>query len=127
MATNECIPLFRPGSDVTALTTAAVTGKTFVDISATRDATEGLFKVATATAAARAWGVAAYDAASGARVPVIAGPGTIVPVTAGGAITAGAQVEVGANGKAVVLASGIAVGKALETGVNNTDCLIRLY
>ena len=127
MATNECIPLFRPGSDVTCLTTAAVVGKTFVDISATRDATEGLFKVATATSAARAFGVAAYDAASGARVPVIAGPGTIVPVTAGGAITAGAEVEVGASGKAVTLASGKAVGKALETGANNVDCFVRLY
>lgn len=124
---NECIPLFRPGADVTCLTTGAVTGKTFVDISATRDATTGLFKVATAAAASKALGVAAYDAASGARVPVIAGPGHIVPVTARGAITAGAEVEVGGTGGIVTLASGKAVGKALETGSNGNDCFIELY
>lgn len=124
---NECIPLFRPGSDVTALTTANVTGKTFVDVSATRDATTGLIKVATATAAARAWGVAAYDATSGNRVAVICGPGTIAPVTAGGTIAFGAEVEVGASGKAVTLASGKAVGKAVEAGTNNVDVFIRLY
>lgn len=124
---NEAIPLFRPGSDVTCLTTAAVTGKRFAGISATRDTTTGLLKVATCTAAARALGVFAYDAASGARVPVIAGPGTIIHVDCGGTITAGAQVEVGASGKAVVLASGVAVGHALETGANNAEVLIRLY
>lgn len=124
---NEAIPLFRPGSDVTCLTTAAVTGKTFVDISATVDATTGLLKVATAAAGARALGVAAYDAGSGARVPVIAGPGTIVYVTGGAGITAGAEVEVGTGGKVITLASGKAVGKSLGTGANNTDTLIRLY
>ncbi len=123
---NEAIPLFRPGSDVTCLTTAAVVGKTFVDVSATVDST-GMIKVATAAAGARALGVAAYDAASGARVPVIAGPGTIVHVTGGAAITAGAEIEVGTGGKAITLASGKAVGKSLGTGANNTDTLVRLY
>jgi hypothetical protein len=123
---NEAIPLFRPGSDVTCLTTAAVTGKRFAGISATRDATTGLLKVATCTAAAKAFGVFAYDAADASRVPVISGP-VIVHVDCGGTITAGAQVEVGASGKAVVLASGVAVGQALETGANNAEVLIRLY
>jgi len=124
---NEAIPLFRPGSDVTCLTTGAVTGKTFVDVSATVDSTTGLIKVATASAGAKALGVATYDAASGARVPVICGPGTIVHVTGGAAITAGAEVEVGTGGKVITLASGKAVGKSLGTGANNTDTLIRLY
>jgi hypothetical protein len=31
---NECIPLYRPGLDITAVTTGAVVGKTFVDYSA---------------------------------------------------------------------------------------------
>lgn len=123
---NEAIPLFRPGSDVTCLTTAAVVGKTFVDVSATVDAT-GMIKVATASAAARAFGVATYDAASGARVPVICGPGTIVPVTAGGTITAGADVEVGAAGKAVALAAGKPAGKAVQAGTLNNDVLVRIY
>jgi hypothetical protein len=127
---NEAVPLFRPGADLTCLTTASVVGKTFVDISATRDATTGLLKVATAGAGVAALGVAAYDAthvSGGTRCRVIAGPGTIVHVTAGAAITAGAEVETNASGKVITLASGRAVGKALETGVNNTDTLIRLY
>lgn len=121
---NESKPLFRPGADVTALTTGAVTGKTFVGVSATRDAATGLVKVAPATAAAKPFGVAAADAASGKTLLVQRGG--ILFVACGGAITAGAQVEVGASGKAVVLASGVPVGTALETGVNNQDVLIAL-
>lgn len=124
---NECIPLFRPGGDVTALTTGSVVGKTFVDISATRDATTGLFKVATASAGARAFGVASYDVASGGRVPVIAGPGVIVPVTARATIAFGAEVEVGGTGGVITLASGKAVGKAVEAGTNGNNILIELY
>jgi hypothetical protein len=124
---NECTPLFRPGADITCLTTGAVTGKTFVDISATRDTTEGLIKVATATAAGLSFGVAAYDAASGARVPVVRGKGSIVPVTAGGTIAAGAEVEVGSSGKAVTIASGKARGRAVEAGTNGNDVMIELY
>ena len=121
---NEAKPLFRPGADVTALTTGAVTGKTFVGVSATRDATTGLVKVATATAAAKAFGVASKDIASGATGSILRGG--LVFVTAGGNITAGAQVEVGSGGKAVALASGVAVGQALETGSNNNDVLVAL-
>ena len=124
---NECTPLFRPGADVTVLTTGTVVGKTFVDISATRDATTGLIKCATATAAGLSFGVAAYDAASGARVPVIRGKGSIVPVAAGGTIAFGAEVEVGASGKAVTIASGIARGRAVEAGTNGNDVFIELY
>ncbi|MGZ9829870.1 capsid cement protein [Tsukamurella ocularis] len=121
---NEAKPLFRPGANVTAVTTAAVTGKTFVGVSATRDTDSGLVKVAPATAAAKPFGVAGYDAASGATLPVLRGG--ILFVTAGGAIAAGAQVEVAAGGKVVTLASGVAVGTALETGSNNNDVLIAL-
>lgn len=124
---NECTPLFRPGRDVTVLTTGAVTGKTFVDVSATRDTATGLFKVATAAAGAKALGVATKDAASGARLAVIKAPGTIVPVTAGATIAFGAEVEVGTGGKVITLASGKAVGKALEAGTNNNDIFINLY
>lgn len=120
---NEAAPLFRPGADVTVKTTGAVTGKTFVAVSATRDA-DGLIKCATATGAAKAFGVAARDIASGDVGAILRGG--IVPVTAGGAITAGAQVEVGAAGKAVTLASGVAVGHAVETGSNGNDVLIAL-
>ena len=121
---NECTPLFTPGKSITALTTGAVTGKTFVAISAAPD-TYGQLKVATATGAAHIFGVAARDAASGARVLVI--KGGVVPVTAGGTIAVGAEVEVGSGGKAVTLASGKAVGVACSAGTNNNDVLVDLH
>lgn len=121
---NEAKPLFRPGQEVTALTTADVTGKTFVKITATRDATTGLVKVGPGTAGSNAFGVASADIASGATGSILRGG--LVFVTAGGSITAGARVEVGANGKAVAFSSGIAVGTACETGSSDVDCLIAL-
>lgn len=124
---NECIPLFRPGADLTVLTTAAVTGKTFIDLDGARDAASGLIKAKTATAAGPTFGVAVMDAPSGARVAVIRGRNSIVPVTAGGTIAAGAEVEVGANGRAVTLASGRARGRAIEAGTSGNDVFIELY
>ncbi|OBK91487.1 capsid cement protein [Mycolicibacter sinensis] len=121
----EATPLFRPGAEVTALTSAAVTGKRFVGLSATRDGFTGLVKVAHAGQGAKAFGVAAYDAASGATLPILRGG--IVPVTAGGSITAGDQVEVGTDGKAVKLASGVAVGQAIETATSGDDVFVALF
>jgi hypothetical protein len=121
---NESKPLFRPGQEVTALTTGAVTGSTFVAVSATRDSTTGLVKVAAAGAGVKPFGVASADIASGAKGLIHRGG--ILFVTAGAAITAGAQVEVGTGGKAVTLASGVAVGTALETGSNNNPVLVAL-
>lgn len=122
---NECIPHYRPGADVTAVTTAAVVGKTFVDLSAAL--TTGIASVATATAAGLSVGVATRDTASGARVAVIRGRGTILPVTAGGTIAYGAEVEVGTGGKAVTIASGKARGRAWSAGTNGNDVIIELY
>lgn len=122
---NECIPLYRPGHDVSAVATTAITGKTFVDWSAAL--TTGLPSVATATAAGKVAGVASYDAASGARVAIQRGKGLIVPVTAGAGITALAEVEVGTGGKVVTASSGVKVGRALSAGTNNNDCFIELY
>ena len=124
---NECIPLYQPGKHITAAVATAVTGKTFVDISGAtlNPATGALISVAPATAAGKVLGVAAFDAAVGAQVPVI-GEG-VVPVTAGAAITAGAEVEVGTGGKAITLASGKSVGRALTTAANNADVYVRLY
>ena len=124
---NECIPLYQPGEHITAAVATAVTGKTFVDISGQtlNPATGALISVAPATAAGKVLGVAAFDAAVGAQVLAI-GEG-VVPVTAGAAITAGAEVEVGTGGKAITLASGKAVGRALTTAANNADVYVRLY
>jgi hypothetical protein len=122
---NECVPLYRPGLDITAVTTGAVTGKTFVDYSAAL--TTGLVSVNTATAAGKVAGVAAYDAASGARVTVIRGKGQIVPVTAGGTIAALAEVEVGASGRPVTFSAGVKVGRALSAGTSGNEMFVELY
>lgn len=126
---NECIPLFRPGQDVSATASAAVTGKRFVDwtgyFSLTTPST--LPTAAHATAAGKIAGVAAYDAASGSRVAIIRGKGQIVPVTAAGSITAGAELEVGTAGKATTFSAGVKVGRALSAGSTDTDMWVELY
>lgn len=63
----------------------------------------------TATAAGNAIGVSRSDAAIGEQFPADVLGTTLV--TAGGPIAANAAVEVGANGKAVTLAAGKAVGR----------------
>jgi predicted RecA/RadA family phage recombinase len=120
---NELIPYEEPGQRVTCQASAGVTGKRFVNISGNRTA-GGKYQVAHATAAAAAFGVAVYDAVSGDPVGVIRAG--IVPVTAGGTIAAGARVEVGTNGQAVTLASGIAVGTCCDGATNGNDARIAL-
>lgn len=126
---NECIPLFRPGDDITCQVSAAVLGKRFVSLSATRDVTTGLMVVAQSGAAARHFGVAAYDQPTvGSRVPVIRGKGSIIPVTSGAAIAFNAELEVDASGRAVTFSAGAKVGRAVEAvGAANTDVMIELY
>lgn len=121
----ECTPYKMPGADVTAQATAAVIGKRFVGISGDILA-DGSLRVAHAAAGTRALGVAKYDAASGAKVGVFAGKGTVLPVTAGANIVAGVAVEVGTSGQAITLASGIAVGIAETAAVSGQDARIRL-
>lgn len=126
---NDCIPLYRPGADITAQTTAAVTGKTFVDVSGPVNPVDGtLLRVKPASAGGTAVGVAVSDAPNGARVAVIAGPGHVVPVTAAGAITAGAEVAAAAGGKATTASGAGAVGRAWSTTTAaDTDVFVELY
>ncbi|GAB7039710.1 MULTISPECIES: DUF2190 family protein [Catenuloplanes] len=120
---NELIPFEEPGQRITAQASATVTGKRFVNISGNRTA-GGKYQVAPATAAGAVFGVATYDAASGEPVGVIRSG--IVPVTAGGTIAAGARVEVGTNGQAVTLASGVAVGQCVDGVTSGNDARIAL-
>lgn len=130
----ECIPYKKPGEDITAKAGAAITGKRFVLPSANRTgggggglstALDNVYVVQHATAAGAALGVSAQTAASGSLVGVICGG--IVPVTAGGTIDAGDEVEVGAAGVAVTLASGKAVGICMTGATNGNDAEIYLY
>jgi len=134
---NECIPFYRPGSDLTAQVGTAVTGKTFVAISANRQsgpalantANGGNIVIAPCAANLRAFGVAVYDSPVGDKVPIIT-TGAVVPVTADGAITAGVDIIVGLNGKAKAqpaTATGVAVGVALSAAVDGAEAQVKLF
>lgn len=120
---NECAPYYEPGSRITAEAEVPVTGKRFVAISGNKQTTDpaaqstdgGNIIVSPCGAGLRGLGVAVMDAAAGAKVPIITSPGTVVPVTAGGSITAGDELQVTTGGKVVTI--GAAAHAALNTGV----------
>lgn len=127
MSTTIANPsVYDPGATITGQATAAVTAKRFLAISGNRTA-GGNISVATAAAAGRTCGVAGNDAAVGELVRVVRGGGRVVRVTASGAIGAGAEVQVGANGTAATLAAGVAVGYAITSAADATDAEISLY
>lgn len=129
-----CIPYYEPQGRLTGYCSAAVVGKTFVDISGAiqsgpllnTSANGGNITVATAAAASHALGVAAFDAPINTQVTIYV-QGMTVPVTAGANIASGVDVEVGATGFAVTLASGKPVGKCLTAALSGADAMIRLY
>jgi hypothetical protein len=135
---NDAIPTLRPGADFTAQVTAAVTGKRFVKISADRSSGPGLaataegsnYKVAPCGAGQAAIGVAKYDQATvGGKVGVIREG--VVPVTAGGTITAGAYVMSDATGQAVAWTSAASeanakLGVAMSGATAGNDCEVAL-
>lgn len=117
---NDCIPYKRPGEDLSAKATAAITGKRFVKISGNRTSgpllsttSEGsVYQAAPAVLGDRAIGVAAWDAALNDIFSIITAG--VVPVTSGAAIVAGAEVQSDANGQAVTLAAGKSLGVCLN-------------
>lgn len=88
--------------------TAALTSRRFVTVAG-----------AVPAAGANALGVARSDGATGETVAVDV-LGTAV-VEAGGAISAGAAVEVDASGRAVTQSTGVTVGRALEAAAAAGD------
>lgn len=120
---GEITPLFRPGHHITCRATANVMGKRFVGVSATR-ADDGLIQVATAAAGSKALGIAAHDASAGQLVTVLTVG--VVPIPAGANITAGAQVEVDATGRAAPLDEGRPNGLAIENGTTGSDLMVAL-
>jgi len=69
---------------------------------------------------AAALGVFADSAETGDDVAVDLG---IIPVEAGGAITAGAEVQAGTNGKVITKAAGITVGRAVDAAAADGDII----
>jgi hypothetical protein len=85
-------------------------------------------QVAQCVAGDRAFGVAGFDGANaGDVIPVINGPGIVVPMNAGAAITAGQEVQSDANGDAIPLAAGKSNGMALSGAGLGTTVYVRLY
>ncbi|WP_018599664.1 capsid cement protein [Mycobacterium sp. 155] len=127
MSTTIANPsVYDPGANITAQATAVVTARTFLAISGNR-VSGGNLAVATATAAGRVCGVAGNDAANGGLVTVVRGNSRVVRVTTAGIIAAGAEVEVGAAGKAVTKTAGVAVGYAVTGAASGDDAEISLY
>ncbi len=125
---GEAIPLYRPGDDVTATAGVAVAGRKFVEITGALNPANGTnVTVGLPTAGGTVFGVAAYDAAANARVAVIRGSKTIVPVLAAGVIAVGAEVQVDAAGAVITKSAGVAVGRAVTAGTNNAECFVSLY
>jgi len=134
---NECIPYYEPGARLTGHCEAAVTGKRLVDISdppqsggpgggLSTSTSGGNIVVSHAPAGGLAIGVASYDAAIAKKVSII-GPGAVVPVTAGGTITAGQEVEAAAGGKVIAQDTGRAIGRAFSSATLDTDCAVLIY
>jgi hypothetical protein len=136
MPLNECQSLFEPGEDLTGHCTAPVVGKTFLKVSGVTPGglLGGSENIRVATAGAGQWaiGVAGHDQILNGQVPMLNGPGKVVPVTAGAAITAGDKIMSDATGRAVpwVTAASEAnnmLGVALDSAANGADCPVRLY
>lgn len=128
MATNPAVPFWDEGNTLTCHASAAVTGKRFVTISGARVDGNPRVNHAVGSATAKALGVSAYDAASGAKVTVYSGPGIVMPVTASGAITAGQDVYSTADGKATATQPTGArpAGIALDDAADGADAVIKL-
>jgi len=137
---NECIPKYSPGQDLTAhvAQSGGVTGKRLLAISANKQGVEavsddtsgGNIVVSYPSAGGAVVGVAGYDTAEGAKTTLVRGAGKVVPITAGGTISAGQEVEATTTGKVVALGTaggGIAIGRAWRDAVNNGECLVELY
>jgi len=98
---SQSLPLLT----LTRTASGTVSAETFVDATG-----------ATATASAAALGVARTNALDGKDLPVdVLGTTTVI---ASGAISDGADLEVAAEGKAVVLSTGVRVAIALQDAVD---------
>lgn len=142
---NECIPLKSAAYTrvITVHTAAGVTGKKFVasidgrqsgglaglaaDPLASGDGSD--YTVAGPPAAGAAVeGVAMWDQVAAAKVPVLSGAGTIVPVTSGAAVAVGDELQVDATGAVVPFTTGVKVGKALSAVAGTgLDVEVELY
>lgn len=122
---NQMQERFNPGTDLTAVATDQVVGKTLVTYS--KGLTSGLISVATAAPGKAVAGVAKYDANTGEHVGVARGSGRIVTITAATGLKAGDPVTVGDTGKATTATDNShIVGWCVDDADADTDALISL-
>jgi predicted RecA/RadA family phage recombinase len=142
--TNECIPFYEAAytQKITVHAGYAITGKTFVgpltsyqsqgpalatDPLAVGDG-GNLIANAAPTAGGLVSGVAAWDAPSGGKVPIIRGGGTILPVTSGAAVAVGNELQVDTQGRVVPFTTGRRVGVAHSAAAGAAlDVVVELY
>ncbi len=128
----EMIARYKPGENIAGFCTAQVEAGRFVKISGAKT-THGDYSIAHCGAGERAIGVSerksgpATDPADEWTRRVNVFRGGIARVTAGAAITAGDQVQSDADGKAIPLAAGVAIGQAVSTAANGAVVEIALY
>lgn len=109
----DYVPRFKPGSSVPSTASAAITGGQLVGVS-------GSGTVAPTAAAQPSWlGVAAFDAASGARVTVHCGG--VQRIVASGAVAAGDVLVAAAAGQVSTVA---AVTTPTAADVTNTRAIV---
>lgn len=128
---SEQVPRYFPGEAVPGFAAAQVNAGRFVKASAAKNA-NGAYPIEHAAAKTRPFGVAEQDSGptsqdehSQERMVNVIRHGAIPRVQSGAAVAALAEVEVGANGKAVTLNEGIAVGRAL-TAATAADQFIEI-
>lgn len=124
---NDLIPFKEDGERVTCTPSTAVVGKRLVTIAGNANA-DGSYTIAPTGAAGKAFGVACWDAPIGGKVTVVTvASGQIVPITASGAIAAGASVKPGAAGVVVTAtAADRSIGICLTGAVDGADAIIHL-
>ena len=118
----DYLPKFKPGQAVTFTASADVTGGRLVEVTGNRT-------VGPAGAdASDVVGVAGYDAKAGDPVTVYTRAGGVHPLTASGAIAAGAKIASAAAGKVQTIASLTnPVGLALEAASADNDVIDVLF
>jgi hypothetical protein len=122
MPTNECVPFFKPGQDITGILSADLGGKRFVvPVPGGRG---GQPHIGYPTAGGPACGVLGHDGVEGQAVHYNVG-GTL-PVVAAVDITAGTLVESDAEGRAIPLATGRPLGLATSNAVAGGSVSVQL-
>lgn len=144
---NAITPLYEPGTRITAAATGAIGAGKFVKIGGnfqggplldltgpTTPLVKGnLPQVSVCGAGQKAFGVSGADASGADEVlPIINGPGIVVPMTAGATITAGNEVMSDASGNPVPWTSAASeanrvLGLAISGAANAAAVYVRLY